>query len=129
MVAAPKAPVAVGRDIRDDVGCRPRHACGDELGSQRRERAETALFPPPQKRPRRACVGVRRASRGECDPPPGALAATLDRPLRRRAAARAKRSRDRPEQAPADAAEERPRLATGDTARGKEELEGPPDLR
>ena len=96
VVAAPQAPVAVGRDIGDDVCRRPRHALGDELGGEARERAETALLP--RRRNGRAGprVGDGRAGRGERDPPPGALAAALDRPRRRGAAARAERRTDRP---------------------------------
>ncbi len=125
MVAAPRAPISVGRDIRDDVCRRPRNDLGDELGSEGRERAEAALLPRADERPRDGRVRDRRPRGGEREPPAGALAAALDRPGRGRAAAGAERRDDPDERAPADLARERARPPTAGAASGEEQVDEP----
>ena len=91
LVPAPQAAIAVGRDIRDGVCRRPGHSPGDELGGQGRERAGSALLPAPYEGAGRIGVDDCRTGRREGEPPPGALAATIDRPGSVSAAAGAER--------------------------------------
>ena len=87
LVPAPQAAVAVGRDIRDDVCRRARNPLDDELGGEVRERADSALLPGAHEGAGGPGVDEPGAGRGERDPSPGALQATLDRPGGRCAAA------------------------------------------
>ncbi len=116
MMAAPERAVAVRRDIGDDIYRRPGHAGNDELGGEGRERAETALLPGADERSYRAAVEDSGTRRGERQPPPGALPATLDRPGGGGSAARTKRRRDRHHEPAAAVAERRPSLPAGDAA-------------
>ena len=87
MVAAREEPRPVGRDIGDDVYRRPLEPFDHELGCQGRRAAEPVLLPGAHQGSRRARCSVPRHARCEREPAARALAAALDRPERRGAAA------------------------------------------
>jgi hypothetical protein len=124
-VPAPQAAIAVGRDIRDDVCRRRGHSPGDELSGQSRERAGSALLPAPYEGAGGIGVDDCRTGRCEGEPPPGALAATIDRPGSVSAAAGAERRVNWHQPDAAAVAEEQAGLSAGDATRGNEELEEP----
>jgi hypothetical protein len=87
--------------------------------------AETALLPCAYKGHGGAGVAVSRHRGGEREPTACALAAALDRPGGRGAAARAARRPNRSQSAVAGRTEPRGRPTAGDTARRQQEIDEP----
>src|SRR6476660_55058 len=119
----------VGRDIRDGVCRRSRHAFGDELGGEGTEPAEAELFPRADEVRCGAGGDEGGAGRTEGDPPAGTFAATLDGPRGRRPTAPAQGSPKWAEQGSARSAEPSGRSATGNAARREKCVEEPRSRR
>lgn len=117
-VAALERPLAVGGHERDRIDRRPREHLGDELGREPGEAAATALLPLADESLRRLVVDDRGPSRGEREPPSGALRAARYGPGARRAAARAERRREPVQGATAALAERLAAAAADGTALG-----------
>jgi hypothetical protein len=122
-VPAREPPLAVGGDERERVGLGPRHSLGDELRGLRREPPQPALLPRVDEPARRRVVPDRSAGAGEAEPAARALPAALDRPCRRRAAARAERRLDPLEPVSAVGTELPPTRAADDAALRQEQVE------
>jgi len=68
LVTPLQAPVAIGRDIGDDVSRRSGHALRDDVGGERSEAADPVLLPRANGFARGLRVGHPRASRVEGEP-------------------------------------------------------------
>jgi len=123
MVAAPDAPVAVGRDERDQMSAGRRNDLDDEGSGERGQPAQSALFPRGDERPYRRIVLDRRARGREREPQAGALATALDRPRDGGAAAGAERTGESRQRGCATRARGGAREGADDAPAGKKQVE------
>jgi hypothetical protein len=113
---------AVGRDERERCRGGRRQGVGHRLGRHGCERPQAALLPGAHELPNRRVVHDRCTGRDECEAAACALAAPLDRPRGRSAAAGAERRNEPREGATTGRAELLAAGAADDAAHGQDQV-------